>query len=40
MLVSFATDELVDVAQVGGKGASLIKLRQSGANVPAGFVNR
>ena len=38
MLVSFSTDKLVDVAQVGGKGASLIKLRQSGANVPAGFV--
>ena len=38
MLVSFATDKPVSVAQVGGKGASLIKLHQSGANVPAGFV--
>ena len=38
MLVLFSTDEAADIAKVGGKAASLIRLQQGGANVPAGFV--
>ena len=38
MLVLFSTDEVVSVANVGGKAASLISLQRGGTNVPAGFV--
>ena len=38
MLLSLNTNEAPDIAKVGGKAASLIRLQQAGANVPAGIV--
>ena len=38
MLVSLATSDLVEIDQVGGKAASLIRLKQNGLEVPGGVV--